>query len=327
MVQTTRELANSILERAKTDSFELLISQYSYLPDNRNLFNGWVKTKVLKNDFAKAIARMSKGKVTGPIKSDMGFHILKLVKREKDSVDMREIFLPVFPSFDDFQRAQSQAWKLVKKLRDEPSLSVPKEYDVKHISVSKGEIPDIPVNFGTFLINPKQEDVSYPLIGDSAFYVFRVEKIEEGIPPFSEIADEVRDSLILIEAAKRAKVYALRNFPGRELPRKPEKGEWGITPYFTLNHNNSALPDKIAMLALYVRIEDKGILPIVRAGESMYIIKVVDLKIPDHEKIRELIPPIAAELQQSKETFYFQNWFYEQRKNYNFEDMREKVYE
>lgn len=326
MIQTTRELANSLLERAKTDSFELLMSHYSYLPDNRSLLNGWIKTNVLKNYFPTAVTGLSRRKVIGPIKSDMGFHILKLVDRKRDSVDIREIFLPVFPAFEEFQKASSQAWKLVKKLRDKPGLNIPEEYNARYISLSKGEFPDIPVNFGTFLINLKEGDISYPLIGDGAFYVFRVEKKEEGIPPFSEITEEVKDSLIKFEAAKRAKVYALKNFSGKELPRKPEKGEWGITPYFTLNnHRSFAVPEKVALLAFYVKRD--GILPPVRAGEYLYIVRTIDFKMPDNEKLKALIQPIAMQIQQSKEAFYFQKWFYDQRKNYNVEDLREKVYE
>jgi hypothetical protein len=326
MVEATRELANSLFERAETDSFELLISHYSYLPDNRNLFNGWVKIDVLKKYLPTALSGMSRGKVARPIENDKGFHILKLVDRRKDSVDIREIFLPIFPSFDEFQKVQSQAWKLVKNLREEPGVEIPKEYDVKYIFVNKGEFPDIPVNFGTFLINPKEGDVSYPLVGNDAFYVFRVEKMEEGIPPFSEIAEEVRDSLIEFEAAKRAKIYALRNFSGKELPRKPEKGNWAITPYFTMNnYSDFGVPEEIALLAFYGKGD--GILPPVRAGNYMYIVKVVDSKMPDSGKLKGLIQPIAMQLQQSKETFYFPKWFYEQRRNYNVEDLREKVYE
>jgi hypothetical protein len=326
MIQTTSELANSLMERAKTDSFELLMNHYSYLPDNRILLNGWIKTNVLKNYFPTAVAGLSRGKVIGPIKSDMGFHILKIVNRQKDSVDIREIFLPIFPSFEEFQKAQSQAWRLVKKLRNEPGMSFSEEYNARYVTLNKGEFPDIPVNYGTFLINPKEGDVSYPLIGNDAFYVFRVEKKEEGLPPFAEIEEEVKDSLIKFEAAKRAKVYALKNFSGKELPRKPEKGKWGITPYFTLNDCSSfAVPEKVALLALYAKRD--GILPPVKAGEYLYVVKVLDFKMPDNEKIRALVQPIAVQLQRSKEAFYFQKWFYEQRSNYSVEDLREKVYE
>ncbi len=326
MIQTTKDLAGSIIERAKTDSFELLMGQYSYFPDDRSLFNGWVKTKSLTYQFATAIAGMGKGKVSAPIKSDMGFHILKLRDRRRDSVNIAEILLPVFPSFEEFQNVSTKGWKLVKKLRNSPDSSISEKYNAKYISYGKGDFPSLPVNFAAFLVDPKEGDISYPLIGEGGFYVFWVEEKEEGIPPFSEIEAEVKDSLINFEAALRAKNYALKNFSGDKLPRKPEKGKWGKTSYFTLSsYAKYNVPEKVALLSFYVRKD--GILPPVRVGESLFIVKTIDFKIPGSEKLQELIPALAIQLQQSKESLYFEKWFSGQRKQYNVEDLRERLYE
>ena len=325
-IQTTKELANSVIERAKTDSFDVLVRQYSYFPDERALLNGWVKVRNLKHDFASTLATMRKGKVSKPIKSNKGFHILKLEERHRDSVRVSEIFLPVFSSFEEFQKSSSQAWKFIKKLRSDSNLNVTEEYNPQYISLGRGDFPNIPVNFGTFLIDPKVGDISYPLIGEEAFYVFWVEEKEEGIPPFSEIEEEVRDSLINYEAAVRAKNYALGKFSGDKLPRKPEKGKWRRTKYFTLeNHSKFNVPEKIAFLSLNIRRET--VLPPVRVGESVYVVKQIDFKMPDSEELKKIVTGIAVELQRSKEAFYFQRWFYQKRKEYSVEDMRERLYE
>ena len=325
-IQTTKELANSVIERAKTDSFDLLVRQYSYFPDDRALLSGWVKVRNLKRDFASTLATMRKGKVSKPIKSNEGFHILKLEERHRDSVKVREIFLPVFPSFEEFQKSSTQAWKFVNKLRSDSTLNVLEKYNPQYISLGRGDFPDIPVNFGTFLIDPKAGDVSYPLIGEEAFYVFWVEEKEGGIPPFSKIEEEVRDSLVNHEAAVRAKNYALGKFSGDKLPRKPEKGKWRRTKYFTLeNHSKFNVPEKIAFLSLNIRRET--VLPPVRVGESVYVVKQIDFKMPDSEELKKIVTGIAVELQRSKEAFYFQRWFYQKRKEYSVEDMRERLYE
>jgi len=325
-IQTTEELASSVVERARTDSFDLLVRQYSYFPSERALLNGWVKVKNLKHDFATALAGMRKGNVSRPIKSHKGFHILKLEERQRDSVKVKEIFLPVFSSFEEFQKSSSEAWKFVKKLRSDSLLNVPEGYKPQYISLGKGDFPDVPVNFGTFLIDPKEKDVSYPLIGEEAFYVFWVEEKEEGIPSFSEIEEEVRDSLINYEAAVKARNYAILKFSGDKLPRKPEKGEWGRTTYFTLeNHGKYNIPEKVAFLSLNVR--RNAVLPPIRVGESVYVVKQIDFRMPDTEKLKELVPEIAMELQRSKEASYFQKWFYQKRKGYNIQDFRERIYE
>lgn len=325
-IQLTEELANAVMERAKTDSFDLLVRQYSYLPDDRALLNGWVKVKNLRKDFASTLAGLHEGKVSKPVKSNEGFHILKLEDRQRDSVMVKEIFLPLFSSFESFQKSSSEAWKLVKKLRSDSSRSLTEEYQPQYISFGKGDLPDIPVNFGTFLIDPKEGDVSYPLIGEEAFYVFWVEEREEGIPPFSEIKEKVRDSLVNYEAAMKAKHYALSKFTGDELPRNPEKGKWVRTPYFNLgNFHKFNIPGKIAYLALNFR-KDK-ILPPVRAGEYVYVIKQIDFKMPKVEELKKIVPEVAVELQRTRDESYFQKWFYHKRKEYNIEDMRERLYE
>lgn len=325
-IQETKELANSIAERARTDSFDLLVRQYSYFPEGRALFNGWVKVRNLSRDFAVALAGTREGRVSGLIETNKGFHILKLLDRQRDSVKIEEIFIPVFPSYDEFQRSSGQAWKLVKELRSDSVLNLPDEYKAEDISLGKGDFPDIPVNFGTFLIDPSEGDVSYPLIGEKAFYVFWVEEKEEGIPPFAEIETEVLDSLISYEAALKAKKYALGKFTGDKLPRNPEKGKWGRTPYFTLqNYGRFNIPEKLAFLSLNIR--RNTVLPPIKVGESVYVVKQIDFKMPDTEKLKETVPKIAVKLQREKEAKYFQKWFYHKRREYNIVDMREKIYE
>ena len=326
MFQEAKEVASTVIERAKTDSFDLLAEQYSYFPDDRGLFNGWVAVKDLPYKFTAAIAGMSKGNVSGPIKTDFGLHIIQLKDRKRDSVNIGEIFLSIFPSFDAFQNVSNQAWKLVKELRNTEDLDILKKYNVKYISYGKNEYPNLPVNFGTFLNDIEEGKVSYPLIGEDGFYVCWIEEKEEGMPSFSDIEDEVNDSLMSFEAAKKARDYALRTFTGDKLPRNPEKGKWGKTSYFTLKtFENFNIPEKVAFLAFSVRQE--GVFPPVRAGESLFVIKTIDFKMPDTKELQEIVPKIAVRLQMEKEGYFFQKWYSEQREKYDIVDLREKLYE
>ena len=326
VVETTKELSGSIIERAKTDSFETLISQYSYLPQNRPILNGWVSVKNLPYEFVRAVAGMKEGQISKPFKTDKSFHILKLRVRKRDSIDIAEILLPLFPSYDEFHSAASEAWKIVKSLRDSSAVDISKEYDVKYIYYSKGKSPALPVNFGTFLDDIEEGDVSYPLIGEDGFYVCWVEEREDGIPSFSDIEDEVKDSLINFEAAKRARDYALKTFTGDKLPRNPEKGKWGRTSYFTLKtFEKFGIPEKVALLAFTVQRE--GILPPIRVGEYLFVVKTIDFKMPDTKELQGIIPGIATQLQMEKEAYFFQKWYNEQREKYDIVDLREKLYE
>ncbi|MEO0293140.1 MAG: SurA N-terminal domain-containing protein [candidate division WOR-3 bacterium] len=327
MVKMTEEIAKELVERAKTDSFDLLMRNYSYFPYTRSLFNGWVKRELLEKEILNVLDRMGKGEVSHPIKREEGFHIFKLLEKKKDSLHIKEIFLPFFPSDEDFDRVLEEAWKFVRDLRSDSNFRIPEKYNVAYITLKKGEIPDLPVNFGSFLFELQKGKVSYPLIGKDGFYVFWVEEKEEGIPSFSEIRKEVEDSLRIIEAAKEAKLYAFEHFYKKgEIPHNPPKGEWGNTPYFTLNNSQEFnIPEKVALLAFTGK---KGeIFPPIRVGEYLYVVKIVDVKVPKNEELKELVPTFAFNLQKEKEAFYFQKWFQEERKKYKILDLRERLYE
>ena len=203
---------------------------------------------------------------------------------------------------------------------------ISEKYDVRYIYYSEGEIPSLPVNFGTFLDDIEEGDISYPLIGEDGFYVCWAEEKEDGIPSFSDIDDEVKDSLMNLEAAKRARDYVLKTFTGDKLPRNPEKGEWARTSYFTSKtFDKAGIPEKVALLAFTIRQE--GILPPVRAGQSIFVVKTIDFKIPGTEELQKIVPTIAVQLQREKEAYFFQKWYNEQRKKYDIVDLREKLYE
>lgn len=327
-IQSAKDLAESIIKRAENVPFDTLVSIYSYLPSNRRLFNGWVNVKNLSSDFITALVGRKTGEITYPIGLDDGYHILKLLDRQRDSLNLKEIFLAVFPSEDGYKTALGKSWELVKQLRSDSTTGGPEGYDVKHTECRIGYVPDIPIDFGTFLDDPKKGAISYPLIGNDSLYVCWVEDIEEGTPFFSEIKAEVRDSLELYEAASRAKEYLEKKLTGDELPRHPGKGKWSRTPYFTLNNYQQKgvrLPEKIVLLSFNLKVGKVS--PAIRGGESVFVIKVLDRKTPSKDKIKEFIPEFARNLQLEKQMIFYQEWLYELRKRSEIKDLREKLYE
>ena len=57
------------------------------------------------------------------------------------------------------------------------------------------------------------------------------------------------------------------------------------------------------------------------------MIKQIDFKMLEVEELKKIIPEVAMELQRTRDASYFQKWFYHKRKEYNIEDMRERLYE
>ncbi len=328
MIQQVRDLAYSIIDRAKNASFDTLIGIYSYFPTDRRLFDGWISLGELPSEFTSALIGLKIGEVTEPVRSKENYHIIKLLDRERNRLNLKEIFLPVFPSGEAYTRVMTEAWSLVKTLRSDTTIAVPDNYSSEHITYRIGYIPDIGVDFGTFLDNPKRGEVSYPLIGKDALYVCWVEDVENGITPFVMGREEVKDSMRIIQASTYAKTYVQDKFPKDTLLMHPEKGSWQRTPYFTLNNYRKKgidLPDKIVNLALNLK-EGKVSTP-VRSGRSIYILKVIGRKAPSSDKFKEIIPDYAGNLQMIKQTILYHGWLYDLRKSSHVNDWRSKLYE
>ena len=328
MINSRMDLARSIIKRAENVPFDTLVRIYSYLPEGRILFNGWIPIKSLRSRFTNALLGTKTGEITGPVQSEEGLHIFKLINRERNRLNLKEIFLPLFPSTEAYMKVQTEIVSVARTLRDDSIIHIPEKYTPSYLTYGIGYLPDIGVDFGTFLDEVEEGEISYPLAGRDSLYLFWVEDVIRGIPAFAEIREEVIDTMLLREARESAREYARNIFKGDRLPRHPTKGERHSTPYFTLrNYKDKGidLPEKIVYLASNLR-EGKASPPI-GVGRYVYIIKVRDRKELSDEYLKEMIPEYAQNLQMEKQTVFYHGWLYDLRKKAEIKDWRGKLYE
>jgi parvulin-like peptidyl-prolyl isomerase len=328
MVEEVKDLTKLIIERAENVPFDTLISIYSYYPRDRRLFYGWVSLEELPEIFKNELLGIKIGEISEPIQSGKGFHIIEIIDRDKDRLNLKEIYLPLFPSTEAYMSKMTEAWSLVKELRSDSIMSVPDKYEEKYITYRMGYIPDIGVDFGTFLDEPEKNNVSHPLVGENSIYVFWIRDVQSGTPAFEKIKNEVIDSMLIFEASARAREYIEENFPTDILPKNPERGSWFQTPYFTVNNYKNEgvkLPDKIVNLTFNLR--EGMISPPIRAGNDIYIVKLTDIKAPSQEEIQELMADYYERMQMMKQTILYQGWVYDLRKKAEIDDWRSRLYE
>lgn len=328
MIEEVRDLTKLIIERAESVPFDTLIGIYSYYPRDRRLFHGWVSLEELPVIFKNELLGIKIGEISEPIQSNKGFHVIKLIERDKGRLNLKEIYLPLFPSSEAYINRMTEAWSLVKELQSDSIISVPDKYEGKYITYRIGYIPDIGVDFGTFLDEPEKNNISHPLVGENSIYVFWVQDVQIGTPPFAKIKNEVIDSMLIFEASARAKEYISENFPQDVLPKNSERGSWYQTPYYTVNNYKNKgvnLPDKIVNFTFNLR--EDIISPPIRAGKDIYILKLTDIKAPSQEEIQELMTDYYERMQMMKQTILYQGWVYDLRKKAEIDDLRSRLYE
>jgi peptidyl-prolyl cis-trans isomerase SurA len=79
---------------------------------------GFIRREEVVPEFGRAAFNMQAGEISGLIKTEYGWHIIKCFTRYRDSVDVAQILFPVAPSPADSARALTVADSLYKELKN-----------------------------------------------------------------------------------------------------------------------------------------------------------------------------------------------------------------
>ncbi len=110
------ELRKRILNGA---DFAFISSKYSDLGAGVNGGDlGWVSRGDVVEEFARAAFNLSVGDISGVIRTQFGYHIIKCEGKRNDQVKLRHILLAVVPSAEDSLRTRQLADSLLEAARN-----------------------------------------------------------------------------------------------------------------------------------------------------------------------------------------------------------------
>jgi len=79
LVKTEQE-AKAVLEELKTKNFDTVAKEKSICPSAKNSGNlGWFSHGQMVKEFQKAAFSLKKGQISQPVKTQFGWHIIKVI--------------------------------------------------------------------------------------------------------------------------------------------------------------------------------------------------------------------------------------------------------
>jgi peptidyl-prolyl cis-trans isomerase D len=213
--------AESILEKAKkgTDFTALAkeFSQDSSGPRGGDL--GWFSEEQMVPEFSAAAFALNKGEVGGPVKTQFGYHLIKVEDvrdaRTRPLEEAREAVAARLRNEEGTKKVQEVAQKFSEAVLDRPLDAVAAEYGltVKKTGflAADEQGPDLPlpkeVKESLFRLN--RDEVSDEIRWGGASWFFRlVEKKDAHVPELAEVRDKVRADLTLRKAKELASAAA-----------------------------------------------------------------------------------------------------------------------
>ncbi|MBI4549236.1 MAG: peptidylprolyl isomerase [Ignavibacteriae bacterium] len=210
--------ANEISVRAKRgEDFTELAKQYSKDPGSgaRGGDLGWFGKGRMVKEFEEAAYKAKIGQIVGPVRSQFGYHIIKVLGRDNREARFSDIHIAVHISpktrSELSQRAQDFAY-LAKQGDFQKEAELNKYNVVETLPFQKDAvIPGIGSNstLNRFAFTGTLGDISEPITLSNGWGVFMISEVKEaGIRPFDEVKSTVETRLKREKKIEKLKILA-----------------------------------------------------------------------------------------------------------------------
>ncbi len=237
-VQEIQKKAEDVLKQAKGGAnFEDLAKKYSEDPGTKDKGGdlGWIVQGQTVPEFEKAAFSLPKGTISDLVKTQYGFHIIKIIDREvahtKSFEEVKDsIRAELLPNEADKQ-ASDIADKLSQAIRQSNKISLDDLAKQYHLTVGQtppvsatdplielGNSPEVKLSDNIFRL--RQGELSLPVHTDRGYLVLDVSKI---LPAHQGSLDEVRDKVIA--DLKQQKAAEEARTKSQELIKRVKAGE------------------------------------------------------------------------------------------------------
>ncbi len=182
-------------------------------------------------EFEEAVLALPRGRISEPVQTPLGYHIIKRERVTRDSIHASHILIPIELTGDHLDQVDSRAdtMDLYAAEQDDPAalddvadmlgtsvLTAPTVFEGSRMFIDLRPVPDAAL----WAFEAIPSEISQVIETPSAFYLFRLDSIRpEGTPPFEEVEQEVRRAALAAVKWERARALA------REIETKLRAGQ------------------------------------------------------------------------------------------------------
>jgi len=327
-VEEIRQKAEDVLKQAKKGTnFEELAKKYSEDPGSKDKGGdlGWITQGQTVPEFEKTAFGLDKGKISDLVKTQYGFHIIKVLDKEtahtKPFEEVKDsIRTPLLLTKVD-KLASDEADQLSATIRKSNKVSLDDLAKQFHLSLGETRpvtATDPILELGNSkeakdaIFRLRQDDLSLPIRTDRGYLVLSVKQIQ---PAHPGSLDEVRDKIIA--ELKQQKSAELARTKAEELAKRVKGGEkfeaaaksLGLegktSDLFARNGSISgAVSGKQVAAAFQLKPGDVG--APVNLGANWFVYRVAEKQEPNPADFEKQKKELTDQVLQTKRTMAFE---------------------
>jgi peptidyl-prolyl cis-trans isomerase D len=323
-----REMKDLLEEIEKGALFEDIARDYSEDPGSREEGGdlGFIKKNQLEPALEDVIASLKPGEVSEPVRSSLGWHLLKLEEKRKDERRLRHILIRVRAGYETLANIEERAISFREEVRESEFDQTAETFEIQiNETPPFAKIGDLVPGVGfsseisDFAFKGTQGEIKGPISTREGFFVV---KLTERKPEYQSSFEEVKTLVSLryseerkLEETRRLAKEVLQEVRGgkslRNVYRSRNKKEGSSMildeiPLVTLFENEHNLPIEVFGSA-YV-LEVGGISGVVETDRGFYIVELLEKKGMESDSLQFVNQNLTDEILLQKREVVFSEW-------------------
>jgi len=302
--------------------------------DGGNL--GFFSRGEMPEEIEETAFSLSAGGLSEPVKTDRGYHLIKVEEKEKDKVNASHILMKVTPGYETRDSVRTFIRDLTENIKSDGFENAAGEMGLKIMETKpfseNGIIESIGLapSITDFAFKYDRGNISSAMQIDDVIYFVKIDKV---IPPGTIPFDQARETLVSSIREERAKKSALqkalairkKSFTSSLQAAAEEHNlEMKITGFF----EEAESADGFSANSIFVKAAH--ILPPGTISDPIwgdmeyYLISVMEKTEPDMQNYGEVRDSLAGRLRGIKSQEIISEWFSEIKENAEITDLRNK---
>lgn len=337
------QLADKILREARSGAnFAQLAMEYSKDPGSAQNGGdlGWFGKGMMVKAFQDAAFAARVGQVVGPVRTQFGLHIIKVLGKSSDELKIADIKMSITPSQQtkDNLKQHTEDFIYLAKRDGFASAANTMEMQVRQTPLfPNGEyIPTVGSNktLADWTFNGSLGDISQIMTLPQGYGVFMISDVQNAsVQSFRDVSAQIRSTLVREEQFDKAESYAeqLRNKLSSKdsleaLTKLDQRLHYSVTGEFNYGSSEPGIGRDYNFLAEAAALKAGQISQAFKGNSGVYIIQLLSKTPFDSTAFKIQRISIMQQLMQEQKSRIVGDWLQNLKKSASIVDNRSKIF-